>query len=647
MNLLFPLGLLGLLGIAVLILIYILKPNYQQKIISSTYVWKLSLRYKRKRVPINRLRSILLLICQILIITSCAFILARPIIEAVQRNRSEEKIAVIDASANMLTQGESGSRFERAVEQVRQLAEETFAKGERLSVIIAGETASYLVQRFGADMSEDVYARLDALVQPTLQCSYGVGDIDGAMDLAEDILEDNPDAEVLLYTATEYIDAGSATVVDVSEDGEWNAAILDVQASISENYYTFTISVACYGRDEELTVLLDFDGVNYEKTDFEYSTQVRCSGGETQNLVLNTASWNGPMGVYSFDSLRVNVQATEQDSFSYDNNFYYYASQETIRIQYASSRPNDFFRAALNAVRTNTVLSREWNIEASLLSQSDPRATEGYDFYIYEEEIPEVMPVDGVVMLVNPVEVPSGVGIVLADEPTEGDFTLSLSGSSAILDGINPASFIVTQYRKVTLNDGFEPLLTIDGDPVMLLRNEDREKIVLLSFGINFSNPLVTDFSLLFLNLYKYFFPYSLVNVPEENADGTIGQTMPTTVFEVGDTAIIDSVGDLVSISVPDGNVSEYGSFPAEITLSAPGAYTLTQTLMSNRELTRNFYVKLPASESNIFQIKDSLELIAPEQVSGEEDEDLLLWFAVPLVALLFIEWLLQIKENF
>lgn len=100
----------------------------------------------------------------------------------------------------------------------------------------------------------------------------------------------------------------------------------------------------------------------------------------------------------------------------------------------------------------------------------------------------------------------------------EGDFTLSLSGSSAILDGINPASFIVTQYRKVTLNDGFEPLLTIDGDPVMLLRNEDREKIVLLSFGINFSNPLVTDFSLLFLNLYKYFFPYSLVNVPEENA---------------------------------------------------------------------------------------------------------------------------------
>ena len=63
MSLLVPLGLLGLLGIAALILIYILKPNYQQKIISSTYVWKLSLRYRKKKIPVSRLRNIILLIC--------------------------------------------------------------------------------------------------------------------------------------------------------------------------------------------------------------------------------------------------------------------------------------------------------------------------------------------------------------------------------------------------------------------------------------------------------------------------------------------------------------------------------------------------------------------------------------------------------
>ena len=97
MSLLVPLGLLGLLGIAALILIYILKPNYQQKIISSTYVWKLSLRYRKKKIPVSRLRNIILLICQILTIAACAFIMTKPIAEAAQPLPGGEKIAVIDA----------------------------------------------------------------------------------------------------------------------------------------------------------------------------------------------------------------------------------------------------------------------------------------------------------------------------------------------------------------------------------------------------------------------------------------------------------------------------------------------------------------------------------------------------------------------
>ena len=67
MTLLAPLGLLGLLGIVALIVIYILRPNYQQKFISTTFVWKLSLKYKKKRIPISKLRNFLIILCQILI----------------------------------------------------------------------------------------------------------------------------------------------------------------------------------------------------------------------------------------------------------------------------------------------------------------------------------------------------------------------------------------------------------------------------------------------------------------------------------------------------------------------------------------------------------------------------------------------------
>lgn len=641
MSLLVPLGLLGLLGIAALILIYILKPNYQQKIISSTYVWKLSLRYRKKKIPVSRLRNIILLICQILTIAACAFIMTKPIAEAAQPLPGGEKIAVIDASAGMLTEGKTDTRFERAVRQVKSLARETFAKNERISVILAGTSASYLVQRSDATKAEDVYERLDSLVSGSLQCSYGSADMDGAMKLAEGVLELNPDAEILLYTGTEYIAPGEVTVVDVAEEGEWNAAILDVEAELRENYYAFTVSVACYGADEELTVNFAFSGVNYDKTALSWSTVVPCSGGETQVFVLDTSTYGGE-GIYSFDSLRVYIQTRDDDSFGYDNNFYFYGARETIRIQYASARPNDFFGFALMSLRSNSFLQREWNIELVEVQNKTPE-TEGFDFYIFESMLPDPVPNDGVVFLVDPPEAPPGLGVTFAGTE-EGEVFFTAGESNRILDAVDPTAVSVSQYRKVASYDGFQPLMYAGDDPVLLLRDEPMEKVVLMPFSLNYSNQsMLKDFPILFGNIYRYFFPYSLLDVPQK------ADTMPvaTTVFEVGESASINSVGDELSISAPDGNVASYGSFPEKITLTAPGAYTLSHRLISGRELKRNFYVKLPALESNIYRTEDELNVLSPEREKQEEDKDFRIWFAIPLVALLFIEWWLQAKENF
>ena len=57
MSWLTPIGFLGLIGLLILIIIYIIKPNYQNKVISSTFVWRLSLKYKKKKIPISKLRS--------------------------------------------------------------------------------------------------------------------------------------------------------------------------------------------------------------------------------------------------------------------------------------------------------------------------------------------------------------------------------------------------------------------------------------------------------------------------------------------------------------------------------------------------------------------------------------------------------------
>ena len=78
-----------------------------------------------------------------------------------------------------------------------------------------------------------------------------------------------------------------------------------------------------------------------------------------------------------------------------------------------------------------------------------------------------------------------------------------------------------------------------------------------------------------------------------------------------------------------------------------PGTYTVSQTLMSDERKDEYFYCRIDSYESDIFRVEDRLEGPTVENGFVRDDLDLLLWFAIALVALLFIEWLLQARENF
>ena len=117
MRFLVPLGLLGLLGIVALIIIYIIKPNFQQKLISSTFIWRLSLKFKKRKIPISRLRNILLVICQILIVVTASLILAQTVVMLKEQLENPESVIIIDSSASMRTGSDDISRYERAVNE--------------------------------------------------------------------------------------------------------------------------------------------------------------------------------------------------------------------------------------------------------------------------------------------------------------------------------------------------------------------------------------------------------------------------------------------------------------------------------------------------------------------------------------------------
>ncbi len=648
MSILLPLGLLGLLGIAVLILIYILKPNYQQKLVSSTYIWELSLKYRKKKIPISRLRNLIILICQLLIIAACAMILAQPVIRA-EKMESNERIALIDASAGMLATDGADTRFVRAIGQVKELAEETFSQSGIITVILVDEQPAFIARRADQTMREELLAQLDELARcennVPVHCTYGVADIDAGMELAEQVLEENPTASVRLYTGKEFIDSGIVDVIDVGVDTEWNAAIVSASAEMDENFYSFSVEVASYGIGANLRVNCEVYGVNGQDRTEILSLPARCDVGETVTVEFNSDSVD--MMIYMFDYVRVSVEAVDAggavltDSFSYDDTFYLYGgTPQKINIQYASPKPNPFVSGILIGLRDS--LSSRWDIDLTeVRGENAIPEIAGFDFYIFEHKMPEILPTDGVVFLINPDVSPEGAGITLNANDVSGDFTLRSGGAHPITDRVNAEEITVSKYKRVTLADGFETLLYIGNDPALMIKNEPGVKIALLTFSLNSSNfSVLAGFPSLMYNMISYFFPSTITDSVEMGSSAKY-------IFEVNDTVTLNAKGPFLTVTDSVGTKTEFDEFPAGIEAVRPGTYTVSQIPLSGVETVERFYVRIAAAESDIGLVLEELYspyVDIPEQFN---DFDLLLYFAIALVALEFIEWILQTREHF
>lgn len=633
MTLLLPLGILGLVSLAVLILIYILRPNYQQKLVSTTFIWKLSLKYKKNRIPISKLRNLLILCCQILLLVSLALMMAQPVIRIYAGVSQNEKIAIIDASASMMVASDNETRFERAIKEVKQLSNSVFSYDDGiLSVIIADSDAHFLVSRLTAEDAGQIDEKLNALSANT-DCSFGSADLDGAASLAEDILATNSQAEVIFYTATNYLDHGSFKVVDVSADDDWNAAILEVTPVLEEsNTYSFSVKAGCYGVSKAMTITCDLIGANGNAaavtrtaTKTEYFTDLE----PEKTITFTSTDFSGSgESIYSFAEMYVHVD--EADSMQRDNTFNVYGgTKQTIRIQYASSAANNFYSGALRYLRQS--MKNTWNIEIDETAPSQAK-TEGYDLYIFEHTMPEVTPTDGVVIFSDPDSAPDGCGFTVGSLQTvSSDSTLANGQEHPITQYTDPSRITIAQYRRILSSEGYDELFYYNGEPVLLAKNEQNAKIVVLAVDLNRSNlSMMIDFPIMISNLFNYYIPATLT----QNS------------FEVGETVTLNARGENLSVDSPAGK-TDFTELPASFVATLPGDYTVTQTNMSGAPIVDQFFVHIPNKESNISRNEERLPTLYSESTEKEANTDLIIWFASAALALLLVEWLLHSRETF
>lgn len=658
MKLLIPLGLLALISVIVLIIIYIIKPNYQQKAVSSTFVWKLSLKYKKRRIPTSKIRNILVVLCQVLILACCAMILTRPVsVESVDSKADKEVIVIIDSSASMHTLKDNTTRFERAVAEAKKTVDEALANDGLASLILATDEPYFYFERLSSNDVGRANEALEKLKDSEAYCAYGGSDSDAAIMLCDAVLVNNGDAEIYYYTDIDYRYVPERiNMVNVKDSSEWNAAILNAKVETIDNFCAITVDLACYNRNMDVNLTVTVEGANGEEGDLgkrSFKTKVTCFNDETQSLmIINEATiidnelptdglyykLTDSNRFYSYKSIFISI--SEEDDFVYDNTYSIYGGEKpVVKVQYTSTLINNFVNGALLVLQNYYQDKFILDISEVKLDNHEIPKLEGFDLYIFEHYVPSTLPTDGVIFLMDPPNgsMPQGANFATSGETWASSTyaPLTRENNSPLLNNIKAEEITVSRYTRVTNQDGYEVLLSCDTYPMLLLKDnitdENVQRMMVMPFSIHYSNFANRMYFPLFMhNVFEYFFPTM--------TDGFV--------FEIGSGVSLRNRGRIIDIEDGGGHKWTFNTFPASFTFSMPGEYVISQDTYYGVHLSERVYVKIPAKESNITKVEDALRNPVVVESTGDGINDLLLWFAVALVALLFIDYLLQIRST-
>lgn len=659
-----PLGFLGLLGIGVLLVIYIIKPKYTRRVLPSTFMWIRSQKFRRKRMPIEPFRDWLIFLLQALAIAACATIIASPHLVTEETIReSNERVVVIDASASMrskLVKTTGDTRFKRAIDQTKQLVDEVLIRqGGSISIILAGKTPEFIVDDADRHNYSDV---IDVLDQA--ECTYGSSDLEAAMLMAEDRVIHNPAAKVTVFSGTELGYMGDAvTFVNLADaDKEWNIGIYNCVPSYEQNQYVFYLDVAAYGK-VSMDVVLHFelhgidngDGAfDLSNFDIPVSFNVDDNGEElVQHVNLIIDPTNEEIGgdpdnvVGNFEEALVQFRGLNDSLPDDDTLMVYGGIRDRVAIEHYTSDRNIFFSSGISSVGQRFEKTRDVSFTSTI--REEAAKSSGSDIYMYEHTIPASiaelgqrgLPGDGITVLLDPdeeamMEIGPELGLEFKEHKELGRLTNLTYGSPHMLTNrvaVEELGVSAYDLYEASPESGFVPVMYCGDDPVLFARNWHSSKILVMAFSVNMSNLTTRpqDFLFLMCNMIDYYMPVTLSQY----------------CFEIGDKAPVNCKGSSLTVQNSRGEtVSVLTEFPGEVPLDELGTYTFTTrfSLAKDPEV-RKAYVRTPVIESSLFRIENLNFRIMNSEYVKEVGKDIFFWFAVLLVVLLFTEYLLQRRD--
>ena len=625
----FPLGLLLLLAIPVLIIIYIIKNKYKEKVVSSSYIWDLSKKFLKKKHPLNTIANLLNLIVQCLCIAFLSFSLADPVLNF--QNGAENEVYILDASASMGMENENGeTRFESAKNEIKKRVEEA-TNGSTFTLVIGDSNARTLCRNI-----EDK-AIFNSLVD-RVSLDYAESELGNAISLAQTLSSEGEGSRFSLFTDKEIKTFDGFESVNVSDTTK-NYAISDLRINdIKEEdvaYILLEADVTSFNEDTTLEVEFFKDDASLGKVEEEVKQN------ELKTFSLKIQNTNNQFETYS--SLKATI--LNEDYLKEDSEFIVYKTSDfdTTSVLIVSYSPF-YFESVFNALNNNDVKISYQSITPLMYSFTS--GTVGYDVVIFDGFAPERLPVDSAVWLFNCGESVPGSGFYFQKEFTVEDPGIKASYANNTDDllyqeltkDLVKRDITIKTYLRYTLNSKFTTILSYNNLPFIFAgRNDYNQKEIVFNFDLHNSNlPLLADFIILMRNCITYSNPSILTDF-NYSASETITFTFPDTAMSC-------------EILTPSGKREYVSSLDIQTyELKEVGTYEISVELATGQTRKLNVFSAFPSKERTPVVEDQNVYSISLNASAPKADRIFEALLVVVIIALVFLlaDWMIYSHEQF
>ena len=630
MSFVYPLGLLGLIGIPILIIIYIIKNKYTEQTIPSVYIWKLSERFLKRKKPISKLQGLISLILQCLTILCLSLLIAEPSI--VVKGGAKDYCFILDGSGSMMSQYEdSTTRFDYAKKKIEDYIDSS-SSGSAYSLIYSGSDTHIVYQ----DITSKDKAKS---MLEDLTCSNVAQTLDKSIEEAQKLFNDNTNLKFYLFTDQNYNVNENIELINLSTTYA-NYSILSSEYKLTEEVRNADQTIATHAK---LSVFGNIKAYNESKT---IELELLVDGVSKSVIALNTKS--NEETSYSFEVEDITtfnnyeVRIKDTDSLSLDNSYVVYNTvlEHNYKALVVSNKPF-YFQAILESY------GKIEDITAITLEEYNNFSYTGYGLYIFDSEsYPENLPTDGTIWIFNAKESIKESGFTyLNSTNSKSGYTLEketvYGEEKSFLEGyIDSDSYKMTvlDYNQYSISKNFKTLFSIDSYPAIFVgntTNASSNREIVFAFSIRESNLAMNYNALLLFNkLLDYSFPTAI------NTNSSVA----------GNEFSYNVISGTKNIKLySPSNTSSYldiSNSTGTVILSEVGTYIFEINQDNNVSKRISVYNSFPQSE---LEVSENLSLsIEGEQTNNYRNSYISLVYALfGIVLLLFVaDWMVYCYEQ-